>query len=106
VAAETRAAGVRLIATRVGVALYPGTLNGAVTWRHHAHCHTFVNEPEVKSVLSEWLTVWTRASGDLVCVSPAMEALRTVEGTPGMVSSANEVTSYQAMAPWLRRAGR
>lgn len=94
---------IRVIGVRCGasLAVHPKG-DPPPNWRHFVHVAQFANEPEIRTILAEYLTTWQRASGDLVVVSLPMDRLRDVPGPEGKPVDAMGLATYQAIEPRLR----
>lgn len=96
--------GLRLVGVRAGPQLAVSEKTTAPpTWRHRVHVAQFINDPDIRTILAEWLEVWTRSTGDLILAVLPMGHLRNVEGPAGQSVDAMGLQAYQAVAPWLQR---
>lgn len=94
----------RLVGVRAGPQLVVSQKTTApATWRHHVHLAGFLNDPDIRTILSEWLHVWNRSTGDVILTALPLDRLREVPGPAGEPVDASGLQAYQAVAPWLQR---
>lgn len=99
-----RVQGLRLVGVRAGPHLSVSEKTTAPpTWRHRVHVAQFLNDPDIRTILAEWVHVWNRSTGDLILTALPMGHLRDVEGPAGASIDAMGLQAYQAIAPWLQR---
>lgn len=104
--ALARTLGLRLVAKHAGIALWPGEVQGQLTWRHYVHCDKFRHDPAVGPLLGEWLAIWQDVVGDVICLKVAMDQPRDADASPATLAPPEQLPQYQAVAPILQRQAR